>query len=89
MRRLLLASLACLLMAIPAVGQSNIGNARLQERPEGTSRRSQQLQPNRAAGLLTGARPISDWNACCWDSGARSCCSQCRWKGARWTHPPA
>lgn len=83
MRRLLLASALSVLAAVlPAAGQANIQNARLQERPAGDLARTFQQLASEAGPLwIAYAVPAAspDWNACCWDnsSGSRGCCGRC------------
>lgn len=82
MRRMLLASAAFLLAAVPAAGQSNIQNARLQERPGADLARTFQQLATEAGPLWIAysvAANSPDWNACCRDnwSGSRGCCGRC------------
>jgi hypothetical protein len=81
MIRVVLASVACLAVALPVAGQSNIQNARLVERPAGDlSRTFQQLSGEPGPLWIGYAVPAHspDWNACCsgdWSGGG--CCGRC------------
>lgn len=80
MKRLLLASVACLAVTLPAAGQSNIQNARLQERPAGDlSRTFQQLLSEAGTAWIAYAVPANspDWNACCSGNWSGGCCRGC------------
>ena len=79
--KLLIASAACLLAALPAAGQSNIQNSRLQERTAGDLTRTFQ-QLSAEAGPLWIAYSVPtrpDWDSCCWDNrgAARNGCGGC------------
>lgn len=82
MKRLWLATVACVLTALPAAAQSNIQNARLQERPAGDLPRTFQQLAGEAGPLWVAyavPAPSPDWNSCCWDdrSGANGGCGRC------------
>jgi len=82
MTRLLLASISCLLAALPAAAQPTIQNARLQERPAGDLAGTFQQLARGKGPLWIGysvPAPSADWNACCWNtwSSTRDGCGRC------------
>lgn len=79
--KMLFASAVCLLVALPAAGQSNIQNGRLQERAAGDLARTfQQLSVEAGPVWVAYSVPTHpDWDSCCWDNRAtaRNGCGGC------------
>ena len=81
MTRVLFSTVACLVAGIAsAAGQSNIANARMQERAAGDLARTFQQLSTEAGPLWIGyAVPAHspDWNACCGNNWSDGCCGRC------------
>jgi hypothetical protein len=82
MKTAVLAIVAGLLGMAPASAQSNIENARLEERSAGDLARTFRQLAGEAGPFWIGyavAAESRDWNACCWndDDGRRDGCGRC------------